>query len=512
MSDACKIRIAVALSALKRKHCKQSFEAFVLDLRVQFPLRPLPDAAGSKLELSELEPWKNKVSSLEKEMNDLREKYQHEHSELVVLRAASAKSSTGASTCSTGTPTAEQSKTKKRSAGQRRSEPHISGQGNNGTVLKCHSIDYNIQPGLEAQRDVFCAAERTLQALASCLSLILAPNPRVSLDPGTLSDLAVLLDRLLTTVFRFLYAHTINANRRKKRKSLQAPSSPHEAMLDTLLGILTTSILAPLVSSFYVLSSKHLSAILGTSKYPLCDVRPHALRFLQSAVESLRGVVDLEDRYPSYQRKIASYIQDVYGILLLSAARQLENLYVPCDVARQTTGFISHCSTEEPRAATSKPCRFKGHIERLARKDSMWYLSSIIQSTTVALAEISEPTSTVGLYSSSPGSLSTATLPSTAPSSSSTCTSQVPSSPDQLDGPVHTQAQEPDAPLKTAAASHTLIMEGVCTALSGLLRPMQYSDPRTTIDRTTHHCWSSPGETEKSMVLAVAEKVWLSLG
>ncbi|KAH9855796.1 hypothetical protein C2E23DRAFT_901161 [Lenzites betulinus] len=85
-----KLRITVALAALRHKPPTQSFEAYILDLQAAFTIACTthrPCLSISQLQPSE-EPWRDRVLELEREVEELRAQHEQEKLELLALRKA----------------------------------------------------------------------------------------------------------------------------------------------------------------------------------------------------------------------------------------------------------------------------------------------------------------------------------------------------------------------------------------------------------------------------------------
>ncbi|EKM60405.1 uncharacterized protein PHACADRAFT_82004, partial [Phanerochaete carnosa HHB-10118-sp] len=272
----------------------------------------------------------------------------------------------------------------------------------------------------------------------------------------------------------------------------------------------------------------------GRLKKGLYDIRPDVLNFLRNALDALQELL-LGPGKPV----LTAPIQSAFEALILSAARELEKLYPPLLSAADEpnssptipsdVGETSRANTPLPQARLSpqlsrhsqvptpgekptsaaKPQRAHGdartqaprppaaadRIAGLARKDALWYLCSVLHITIPPAALGSSPP---------PGSPNTGLPP-------------------------------PDA--------STLLREGVCTVLAGLLR-RTVSSPRIHVSRTaparegddpSSEVLTEGGEgcsdrglresrfrgrlprgllgaVEREMLLAVAERLWLSQG
>jgi hypothetical protein len=369
------------------------------------------------------------------------------------------------------------------------------------------------------------AAQHALDSLGSVLSalLSLATAPRET--SNIFQTLSIILTNFLLAVPPLL------CTPRKKQGSTE--------MLDALIDRLLTSVLRPLTSSFHRLSLAHLSAILcaGTtsttdsrSKKLHYDIRPAALGLLRCALDAMR---ELAVTFHGNAFLIAS-VQSVHEAVTLSAARELEKLYplpepVECEVAAETAPNDvgeSQClgpalpqpsppqipgqmrgPTNEGRPTIRQnaeqalcgkaPLQRADHIAKLARKDALWYICSV-------------------LHCAIPGT----TL-----------------------APTITGAHPPPETYSDTTAPNEMLRGGVYTVLAGLLRrtappadfhvqglqrgdePECDSSARCGEEGRPLGCSSAirsriemlhsralGGNVERGMLLAVAEKLWLAQG
>lgn len=399
------------------------------------------------------------------------------------------------------------------------------------------------------------AANRALESLAATLdSLLGLPRP-TSATSGVIQALTSLLTRFLLASLPVLCS---------SRKTLDTENSA--SSLDALFGRLANGILAPAVSCFSRLSSAHLTSIFspGASSSKASnnkraqranhDVRPDALNFVRMTLEALHAYA----LSASGNRVLIAHVQAVHEALSLCAVREIEKLYRPPPASAAAGGTVRPPApaapnaigetdwegsslpqlsspqlqdpvrrpeptsstagpTEELQGPTSVranrrepapgaqshaearvPRRRPGpadRIEELARKDALWYLCSVLHCTI--------PGAALGL-----------SIPEQQEQAGRTCSDTAPPPPGEM------------------------LRAGVCTVLAGLLR-------RAPVDVDVHVCggvgggegeggWIRDGEegqegrrwprrsvckgrrllgnVEREMLLAVAEKLWLSQG
>ncbi|KAI9065521.1 hypothetical protein FKP32DRAFT_1590464 [Trametes sanguinea] len=86
------LRIAIAFAALRHKPTTQSIEAYIFDLQTAFPLictcHPSRPALQPNPGLTP-DPWRDRVVTLEKQIEELRAQHDKERLELLTLRKAS---------------------------------------------------------------------------------------------------------------------------------------------------------------------------------------------------------------------------------------------------------------------------------------------------------------------------------------------------------------------------------------------------------------------------------------
>jgi hypothetical protein len=215
--------------------------------------------------------------------------------------------------------------------------------------------------------------ERSFSALSRITTTVMACHSK----PMILDDLAIVLDWLLTTAFPLCHPGYSATTKTKKRKRRTQNTSCVVGRLDTLLGSFTMTLLVPLVRSFSTLSLQYTATLKpsgeGTAQrkfagrdsiHSSCDTRPHVLKFAQEAINSLQRLATIA--FEAGNNEIVSSIQGVYEVLMINIASELETL---CD---DSPGY-------KPSNTSPTAQRDSVHIwERLALKDSLWYLCGLM--------------------------------------------------------------------------------------------------------------------------------------
>ncbi|KAF7367458.1 hypothetical protein MSAN_00808600 [Mycena sanguinolenta] len=343
ISVADRLRIAIALTALKFKPPDQSCTAYVLQLRAAFPpsTPTAPTTDGS---------WKTHALALEKELASLKLKYEAEQIKTLATSSAS---------MSDAGPSNSQSvkrKPKKKATvspmvapphvdletilERLRGEPEFTVFPTSTSLFSSLSAFQELTSALRSSEVAVTTAQwslllsstsRALTGLASVLHPILrSPKITVASQVSTLQTLATLVNDLVSSSLPFLL---------RKPKHLNK-------LLDTLL----MSILNPVVESFYPLSRRYLTflfPIMPSTALPV-DVRSEVLHLFQSAFSPLVSV-------PS------AYEVDLRATIALGVLRELENLLPP------------------PRPDNTRLPRTHTHrLNALVRKDALWYLCTIL--------------------------------------------------------------------------------------------------------------------------------------
>ncbi|KAJ6577106.1 hypothetical protein B0H10DRAFT_2236137 [Mycena sp. CBHHK59/15] len=365
-SDADRLRIAIALTALKFKPVDQScafnatWPAYVLELRSAFPpsLPEAPTADGS---------WKSHALALEKDLASLKEKYEAER---IKTLAVSSESVLESNPIPDNQPASSsmKKKTKKKSTEKRSDIPgrtaletvleDINGRREFAPLPASDSLFSSVAAFQQltsvlsslptaitaSQRSLLLSTTtRALMALATVLHPILhCTDVTTASKTSTLQTLAVLVHHLLTTSVPYLSRNV------RKHAHHRATTSSN---MNQLVEVLITHIIYPVLEAFAPLSRSYLAALFpstSTASALPVDLRPDVLHLFQSAFSPL---VTAD----------SSYEVNLRGSLALFTLRELENLFPP----RLTDG---------KRTLWTRDNR----VTALARKDSLWYLCTVL--------------------------------------------------------------------------------------------------------------------------------------
>ncbi|KAF8213812.1 hypothetical protein K438DRAFT_1957156 [Mycena galopus ATCC 62051] len=368
-SDADRLRIAIALTALKFKPANQSCAcerfvtqftrltepAYVLQLRSKFPpsTPTAPTTDGS---------WKTHALALEKDLADLKQKYETEQIKTLITPTASASDATS----STGQSVKRKPK-KKATANRPDVLPHtdletvlesLHGRSEFASLPSSNALFSGLSAFQEltsalwssevaataAQRSLLLSStNRALTSLACVLhSILLSQQLSVVSQVSTLQILANLMNHLISSSLPFLL--------RKPKHGIHEPGTV-SLLLNKLLNTLITSIFDPIVESFLPLSRRYLASLFPTTPSTIlpADLRPEVLHLFQNAFHGLVSVS-------------SAYEVDLRATIALTALRELENLFPP----RRTDG------ARLPRTHDNR-------LSALARKDTLWYLCTILR-------------------------------------------------------------------------------------------------------------------------------------
>ncbi|KAJ7031511.1 hypothetical protein C8F04DRAFT_1110482 [Mycena alexandri] len=290
-SDADRLRIAIALTALEFKPANQTCASYVLHLRSIFqPSTPLAPATDGS--------WRTHALALEEDLAKLKKKYEAEQIKTLVGVAAPV---------SDGAPSGSQSvkrKTKKKPNDKRtdavdleailediNGRPEFACVPMSDSLFSSFSAFQQLTSTLWSSDDAVTAAQRslllstttrTLNAAASVLHPILnSTEIPASSHASTLQTLAVLVNHLVTSSLPFLL--------RKRKRGTNQPATVF-SLLNKLLDVMLSSTLNPLVESFFPLSRHYLTLLFPPtpSKTMLpVDLRPAVLQFFQSTFSPL---------------------------------------------------------------------------------------------------------------------------------------------------------------------------------------------------------------------------------
>ncbi|OBZ79203.1 hypothetical protein A0H81_00150 [Grifola frondosa] len=207
-----------------------------------------------------------------------------------------------------------------------------------------------------------------LEALASLLTSVLSQDVYGSSTVEILDALATLLSRLLTTVFPLL-------SKPKSKRSKKARLERGLA-IDNMLGLLSTTILVPLIPSFARLSVQYLSALFSDNKtskhaqsHAVIDIRPIVFAFVDKTISVLDELVTSGGAF-----SINSH-RHVKCLLALQSIRELAKLY-----PESSRGTAADMNLGETTAAGVQPPHPQppNRLVRLAKKDAAWYLCNVL--------------------------------------------------------------------------------------------------------------------------------------
>ena len=323
---------------------------------------------------------------------------QFHRKELLLLRVTAANSRTTASEDSAIPKSASahaSKKQKKKTSGQklvqnheirRESTPKLLDISNPAGLLA--SLDLLDAAALhlgdiskEEHETLYIITERSLATLSTTLTSLITDTKRQP-KPELIDDLAILLGRLLTFVVPKLHHTTGIKLKRKRRIETQSRSMKR---LDAILGKLATDLLLPLVRSFATHSQTMISVAFAPQAAPpknrdqtshtkshlvATDLRPHMLSLLQCTTNSL---LDLANSFSSSNDdQLVLTIQGIFETVLLAACSAMEDLYT-------SPSNESDNSRRPPYGPLSNSSTLLVDIPRkLARKDTLWYLCSLM--------------------------------------------------------------------------------------------------------------------------------------
>ncbi|KAJ7232849.1 hypothetical protein B0H12DRAFT_1239503 [Mycena haematopus] len=353
-SAADKLRIAIALTALKFKPASQSCASYVLQLRAAFP--PSASTAPATDEL-----WKTHALTLEKELADLKQKYEAEQIKTLITPSAPVSDA-----APNNSQSVKRKPKKKATASAVDAPPHVdletvletlSGRPEFASLPTSTSLFSSLSAFQEltsalhssevaptaGQRSLLLSTtKRALTGLASVLHPILrSPNISVASQVLTLQTLASLVNHLVSSCLPFLL--------RKPKRGTNQPGTV-SLLLNQLLDSLLTSILVPVVESLLPLSRRYLTflfPIMPSTIVP-ADIRSKVLHLFQSAFHPLISVS-------------SAYEVDLRATIALTALRELETLFPP------------------PRTDNTRLPRTHAHrLNALVRKDALWHLCTVL--------------------------------------------------------------------------------------------------------------------------------------
>jgi len=173
--------------------------------------------------------------------------------------------------------------------------------------------------------------KRSLAALGKLITAVLARDASVMAASSRVDVISCLCNLLLGLLNSTL------------------PLAPRHALLPHILGDLTICIVRPIIRGFHTLSVHELTSAVKekTRKKTKLDVRPDLLNILRKLIECLRT--------------LKARTRDLREFMVFEAAKEVEALW----------------SSEGSKQPTDEPSR-EERIEKLARKDSLWYQCSVL--------------------------------------------------------------------------------------------------------------------------------------
>ncbi|KAJ7652058.1 hypothetical protein DFH06DRAFT_1206673 [Mycena polygramma] len=353
-SDVDRLRIAIALTALKFKPADESCVSYVLQLRSIFPpsIPAAPTTDGS---------WKTHALALEKELAGMKQKYDAER-----IKSLANPTAPVSDTAPSGSQSVKR-KPKKKATDKRLDAPvqvdletlledlssrpeFVSLPASDSLFSSCCAFQ-QLASALSTSEVAVTGAQRslllstTLRALTA-VSNVLRPilrSPELSVvsQASTLQTLSVFVHHLVSSSLPFFL--------RKPKRGADGPAtiSPR---LNKFLDALISSIFIPVLESFSPLSRRYLESLLPTTPSTILpvDLRLDVLQLFQSAFSPLVSA-------PS------AYDANLRATTALTALREFENLFPP-----------------RRKDDTRLPWTRNNRITALVRKDTLWYLCTVL--------------------------------------------------------------------------------------------------------------------------------------
>ncbi|KZT08934.1 uncharacterized protein LAESUDRAFT_566792 [Laetiporus sulphureus 93-53] len=392
LNFARSIRIAIALAALRFKPAKQSYEAYVLDLRSKFS----PD------ETQRNEDWRERALTLEQSLKALETKYEKEHAELQCMREAQSGAKTSAESAAAG-----QSKSKKKKAKGQVDAPVLHPKPELKTLLGGMNAKINLAK-LSSTPDLLSTFEtldmlvssrsgessasaimdeslatslrHAVDSLGSLLTSLLPPNPVTAGAVDALDAAATLIHRLLIVALSLL----VGTPQKQKIKATSRFS-----IVEDTLRVLTETILVPAIRAFRPLSSAHLSVLLAprakkkvATKLP-SDIRPDLFSLLDRTISALEEFSSLVTR----RAAVIFTIRTVKQVVALETVRELQRLYAGDHASGSDANSKSKSTLHDARVSQTSE-----RMESLIRKDTLWYLCNVLHLVLPLGAGASVPT------------------------------------------------------------------------------------------------------------------------
>ncbi|EPQ61185.1 hypothetical protein GLOTRDRAFT_135720 [Gloeophyllum trabeum ATCC 11539] len=370
-TDAARVRIAIAFVALKYKPAAMGLAEYVLDLCEKFPSAGQGKGADA---------WLRRALELEGCVRELKGMYESEQ-----IKCAALAASVGSSEASAPTPASAPPPKKKQ-----KKNPKTQAEGPRMDLAAVISGIYaNVptaspSPGVlpamrllssltaddgprspEALMLIAAASGRAVGALGDVLSGVLSGNAKTvgAKQQETLQMICRLTGHVLSTGVSMLVDNVpkTGAKRRAKRAGRDLAGA-----VDDILGALLSRILVPAIRGFAVLSRMHIKSFCGAGSTKrtkkelagMADMRADVLCLVETVLAGLDGGL--------------AGLGDVREGVALAVLGELDRLY-----AEPSSGDGAGC-------AASRADR----VEKLARKDAVWYLCGVLGLVSRALGHV----------------------------------------------------------------------------------------------------------------------------
>ncbi|KAH8103251.1 hypothetical protein DFH11DRAFT_1655323 [Phellopilus nigrolimitatus] len=403
-TDSQRIRISLAFITLRYKPKDQSTDVYLLDLRSRFPLRGEADVSCNRL-------WRERAVALEEEVKTLKRKFEGDLAELAVFRLDATMNEKDAT--SKTPPGSVPLKKKKRKTNAVCSESKLPaplpalniGMDLRNVLEESYAAEINL-PELNDSVRIFSSYRKLLCASVTEGS---PTNVSVSLISSAIDVVRALGNALLTVVHsqqklrdpldvikgvNAILLSTLSCvfsairlvNEKLSGRPVRPSSRKHDfvPLLDQLFNTLTSDFVAPLIKSINQLSRNFLSSTLHEvqsrrkrhsevfidSRSQL-DIRPSLLTTLGSILSMARdSVVNLRHLY-----------MGLVNTVMISAVAEISRLWSPAGYTpsaltkEQTIMAYPNKSRRDQLVKLSHQQR----MERLARKDTLWYMGAVVR-------------------------------------------------------------------------------------------------------------------------------------
>ncbi|KAG6878339.1 hypothetical protein C0993_008517 [Termitomyces sp. T159_Od127] len=398
-----RFRIAVALTALRFKPLDQSFTAYALELRSQFP--------SISAELDSVDCWRSLALKLERDVEVLKEKYEAEQIRTLALESGMTPgSSLPASNSSLEKSTVSKKKSKKKPgantiscsedtmrklpiprpdlkailedlSSRKEGDVPISWIQSQQSLFSTLDSFMQLVALSEARMDLLSSVTlRTVKAIAKQIDDVISPLvPSASSDPETLNSLGTTLHYVLATSLPLL------------EQALPETAETIIAIVDRT----TRLILLPIVHAFNVRSEAFLrSLFMPRPARPPDQVSEQSATCHRSLSTDIR--VNMLDMFKTTFCFLDGRLRSFTTLIDPSLVSHTFRASLILDVLRELDGVLSvvpmatpfHDSESGVEMINEKHCRRTrlDRVKRLAKKDSLWYLCTVLH---VLLSEAS---------------------------------------------------------------------------------------------------------------------------